>query len=105
MNLIDEFGIIKSLGRSSIMYSASSSFAALSGNSDLKLPSSSQEDEEDEEDEDDDEVGADTEDASSDTKEEKTSDSDEESNEFEDEDEDKGDNVEPVDHLLKVNNA
>ncbi|CAH3032867.1 unnamed protein product [Porites evermanni] len=100
INLIDEFGIIKSLGRSSIMYSASSSFAALSGNSDLKLPSSSQEDEEDEEDEDDDEVGADTEDASSDTTEEETSDSDEESDEFEDED--KGDDVEPIDLLLKI---
>ena len=36
---IDEFDIIKSLRLSSIKYSACSSFAALSGNSDLKLHS------------------------------------------------------------------
>ena len=85
------------------MYSASSSFAALSGNSDLKLPSAFQEDDGDEEDEDDDEVSADTEDANSDTTEDKTSDTDEESDEFEDEDE--ADDVEPIDHLLKVKAA
>ena len=105
VNFIDEYGIIKLLGRSSIMYSASSSFAALSGNSDLKLPSAFEEDDGDEEDEDDDEVSADTEDANSDTTEDKTSDTDEESDEFEDEDEDEEDDVEPIDHLLKVKAA
>ena len=85
------------------MYSASSSFAALSGNSDLKLPSAFQEDDGDEEDKDDDEVSADTEDANSDTTEDKTSDTDEESDELEDEDEE--DDVEPIDHLLKVKAA
>ena len=39
MKPIDEFDIIKSLRLSSIKYSACSSFAALSGNSDLKLHS------------------------------------------------------------------
>ena len=89
------------------MYSASSSFAALSGNSDLKLPSAFQEDDGDEEDKDDDEVSADTEDANSDTTEDKTSDTDEESDELEDEDEDEDeeDDVEPIDHLLKVKAA
>ena len=87
------------------MYSASSSFAALSGNSDLKLPSAFQEDDGDEEDKDDDEVSADAEDANSDTTEDKTSDTDEESDELEDEDEDEEDDVEPIDHLLKVKAA
>ena len=42
MKPIDEFDIIKSLRLSSIKYSACSSFAALSGNSDLKLHSTIQ---------------------------------------------------------------
>ena len=43
MKPTDEFDIIKSLRLSSIKYSACSSFAALSGNSDLKLHSTIQE--------------------------------------------------------------
>ena len=42
MKPIDEFDLIKSLRLSSIKYSACSSFAALSGNSDLKLHSTFQ---------------------------------------------------------------
>lgn len=90
INLIDEYGIIKSLGRSSIMYTACSSFAALSGNSDLKLHSENQED---------DEIGEDTEDEDWD----RDTTDEERDDEFDSEDEE--DDVEPIDHLLKVNNA
>lgn len=91
INLIDECGIIKSLGRSSIMYTACSSFAALSGNSDLKLHSEIQEK--------DCIIGEDSEDVDWDPD---TTD-EERDDEFDSEDE-QGD-VEPIDHLLKVNNA
>ncbi|KAM7443056.1 putative ATP-dependent RNA helicase ddx60 [Porites harrisoni] len=87
INLIDEYGIIKSLGRSSIMYTACSSFAALSGNSDLKLHSENQED---------DEIGEDTEDEDWD----RDTTDEERDDEFDSEDE--GDDVEPIDHLLKI---
>lgn len=72
------------------MYTACSSFAALSGNSDLKLHSENQED---------DKIGEDTEDDDwdQDTTDEESDD------EFDSEDEE--DDVEPIDHLLKVNNA
>lgn len=72
------------------MYTACSSFAALSGNSDLKLHSENQED---------DEIGEDTEDEDWD----RDTTDEERDDEFDSEDE--GDDVEPIDHLLKVNNA
>lgn len=72
------------------MYTACSSFAALSGNSDLKLHSEIQED---------DEIGEDTEDVDWDRD---TTDK-ERDDKFDSED--KEDDVEAIDHLLKVNNA
>ena len=85
---------IKSLARSSISYSACSSFTALSGNSDLHLHSTSQraavhsESEESEESEESDWEGSEESDESEDE-----SDSDEK---------DDKEHREPIDHLLKV---
>ena len=67
---------IKSLARSSIVYSACSSFTALSGNSDLHLHSTSQ-------------IAA-----------EESEESEDESES--DEDEDEEEHREPIEHLLKV---
>lgn len=72
------------------MYTACSSFAALSGNSDLKLHSEIQEDDEKGEDTEDVDWNRDTTDKERDDKVDS---------------EDKEDDAEPIDHLLKVNNA
>ncbi|XP_068713426.1 probable ATP-dependent RNA helicase DDX60 isoform X5 [Montipora foliosa] len=88
VNVIDEFGTIKNLGRSATGYFACSSFTALSGNSDLQLPSG-QEDEVEE----DSEGSEEDEDADS----RESSGSGEESEEDEEEFQ-----REPIDHLLKI---
>ena len=93
-----EHGIIKTLGRSAIMYSACSSFAALSGNSDLQLHSAIQPEQDEEEEM---EEGNAKDVDSNSTKSESDEESDDEL-ESEDEEDDVEYHREPINHLLKV---
>ena len=101
INVIDKFGTIKNLGRFAIAYSACSSFAALSANSDLQLHSQNQTEEEDGEDEEHQEGAVEesegSEEAESDSTDRESSGSSKESEEEEGEF-----HREPIDQLLKV---
>ena len=99
INVPYEHGTIKNLGRFSVMYSACSSFATLSGNSDLKLHSPNQTTEEDAE--------VEKEENAQDTSSKEWEDSESESSEkiedeLESEEEDEEFHREPIDHLLQV---
>ena len=99
INVLDEHGTIKNLGRFSIMYSACSSFAALSGNSDLKLHSPNQTTAEDAEVEEE-ENAPDT--SSIEWEDSEIGSSEKSEDELESEEDDKEFHREPIDHLIQV---
>ena len=102
INVLDEFGTIKNLGRFAIGYSSCSSFTALSGNSDLQLHSQNQTEEEDDDEEEHQEGAVEDEDADSTDWKSSGSSEESEGEEEEEEEEKEESHREPIDHLLKV---
>ena len=99
INVLDEHGTIKNLGRFSIMYSACSSFAALSGNSDLKLHSPNQTTKEEAEVE---EKENSQDNSSVEWEDSESGSSKESADELESEEDDEEFHREPIDHLIQV---